>query len=150
MKNRYLLISILLLSACASRKEKAAAFFRQNPGQIAVLCADAFPIKERLISGKEIIQMDTAKTAALLVPCPPHYGQKTAFISCPGSKVVTRKVFRTDTLIKENTARISYLSDQLLKSNYDRDRFQKRSNYMAYLISAFLFVSVWYLFRKAI
>lgn len=134
MKKTSLFVSIVLLSSCASRQQKAADFFHQNPNQLAEVCADLFPIKERIILGKETTKTDTVQQAGMLLPCPPADGKKTVFISCPGTKKVTQATTRTDTIIKENTARIAELSGRLFNTAHDYEKYKTRSKHLTLIL----------------
>lgn len=134
MKKIYLFVPILLLSSCASRQQKAANFFRQNPNQLAEVCADLFPIRERVIPGALITKTDTTTLAGIILPCPPADGEKTVFISCPGTKKVTQVTTRTDTVIKENTARIAELSGRLFNTAHDYEKYKTRSKHLTLIL----------------
>lgn len=127
-----------LLCSCASQRskiERASTLLRANHGQLAPLCAEQFPIRERFISGKEIIKTDTLRLSGQTFPCPPILGKKTGFIRCPDSQKVTKVVTKTDTIERENTAQIAYLNNRLLnvqdrltQTEESRDSLQKRFN----------------------
>jgi hypothetical protein len=135
---KYILISLLtLLFGCASQQTKidrASRLLRANNGQLASLCAEQFPIRERFISGKEIIKADTINVAGIHVPCPALPDQEPVFVKCPDGKKIIKTVYKTDTLERENTAKIVYLSTRLEKeqdrrniAEASRDKYRKRA-----------------------
>jgi hypothetical protein len=145
---KYILLSLLtLLFGCASQQtriDRASRLLRANNGQLASLCAEQFPIRERFISGKEIIKADTISVAGIHVPCPALPDQEPVFVKCPDGKKIIKTVTKTDTIERENTAKIAYLSTKLEKeqdrrniAEADRDKYRKRASIQS-LISAFV------------
>ena len=136
---RYISICLLaLLCSCATQKTKtdrAINALRSNQAQLASLCAEQFPIKERVIVGKEIIKVDTIQLAGIEIPCPDSPDQKPVFVRCPDVKKITKTIFKTDTIERENTARIVSISNRLYQMEIQlketenlRDKYKKKAD----------------------
>ncbi len=107
-----LFASIFFLSACVTQQkqaDRAHRFFRENPYALASLCANQYPVRNEYKPGAEQIRIDTITTEVPLLPCPPQ----NRFYKCPPNTKITQRIMRTDTLFRENTARVAKLSMQL-------------------------------------
>ncbi|MFN8406768.1 MAG: hypothetical protein U0X71_04735 [Sphingobacteriaceae bacterium] len=152
MRNALYIIYVLLLSSCASQQkqaDRAYRFFRQNPTNLAKLCADQYPVKEQWIAGKEIIQIDTIRLADEKVPCPTLGNQKTAFIRCPGAKTIVQKIHRTDTLFRENTARITDISNQLNETKMELAITKRRTKLLSLICATVCLLGVCWIWLKS-
>lgn len=122
---KYILLGLpILLFGCASRQAKidrASKLLRANHIQLASLCAEQFPIRERFISGKEIVKTDTFSMAGAQMPCPSLPNQASVFVKCPDGQKVIKTVTKTDTIERENTARVAHLSNRLEKEQDQRN-----------------------------
>lgn len=100
-----------LLCACSSQKnyaDRAYRFFRENPMQLASLCADKYPVRGDYRLGEEQIRTDTIVSEVAVLP-----RLENRFYKCPPNTKVVQRVRRVDTLFLENTARVAHLSAQL-------------------------------------
>lgn len=140
-------MALALLYGCASQQTKidrASKLLRANNSQLASLCAEQFPIRERFISGKEVIKADTISMTGTHVPCPSFPDRELFFVKCPDGKNIIKTVTKTDTLERENTAKVVDLSNRLEKeqdqrniAETSRDKYRKRAAVQS-LISACL------------
>lgn len=115
MKYSILLLLLLLLSGCMTERKRADVFHRyarENPTELAELCADKFPPKVATIKGKTdtVTKRDTVKVK---VPVPMPGGTDTLWADCPPSETIYRYINRTDTIMQENTALIAELQGKL-------------------------------------
>jgi hypothetical protein len=116
MHPKHYLILLLLLSSCMS-VEKATVYL-QSKGKLAEVCADGFPIKERVIQGETIIEIDSIFVPGDSVECPPSLSKsdKSIKVKCPDHRVEVRHSFRVDTLVQENTAKVEMYKTKYLQS----------------------------------
>lgn len=112
---KYLLI-ILLLAGCITSK-KVKRYLNEHPDTSAEYCAETYPVKDSLIKGDSVVTYDTLWGIEVMhdttevanevkVPI-----QVIKFVP----QIVTKTIKITDTIIKENTARVSYLEIELGK-----------------------------------
>lgn len=118
MKYLILLLLVLLLSGCMTERKRADIFHRyarENPTELAELCADKYPPKITTIKGKTdtVTKRDTVKVK---VPVPVPGGTDTLWADCPPAQVVEHYINRTDTIMQENTALIAELQGKLSAS----------------------------------
>jgi len=92
--NKLVLISILFLFGC---KTKEIAWDYE--------CNLRYPIKEKIIKGETVYSTDTLIEPGLIINCDPIILKA----KCPDSKIITKTINRVDTVVKENTAKISLL-----------------------------------------
>lgn len=132
MKNLFFgFIAILIASGCSTfnkQKSKAEQFYQRYPNELARVCADAFPVKEKLIPGKETVKHDTTLVAGPEIKCPPAADGKQTTLHCPPTKNITHYVYRTDTLIKENTARVDQYRQDLLTCGNTTEGLENQVN----------------------
>ncbi len=114
---KYLVIVILsiLFAGCASQR-KAEKFYKKHPVELAKKCATEFPVRDSLIKGDTIINYDTLwgleyRTDTLISE--PQIITETKTVTVP--KLVTKYVTVRDTIIRENTAKVSVLNSQIAK-----------------------------------
>jgi hypothetical protein len=107
----YIIVSLLLLSSCMS-VDKATSYL-QASGKLAEVCADKFPITERIIEGQTIVVLDTLLVAGDSVQCVPS--PVPLKVKCPDRKVEVRHSYRVDTLIQENTAKVEMYKEKFFK-----------------------------------
>ena len=112
---KYLVIVILsiLFAGCASQR-KAEKFYKKHPVELAKKCATEFPVRDSLIKGDTIINYDTLwgleyRTDTLISE--PQIITETKTVTVP--KLVTKYVTVRDTIIRENTAKVSVLNSQI-------------------------------------
>ena len=101
---------------CISEKKarfKAEQFYKDHPKELAQTCAKKFPIHSQYIEGITIVRKNTTIEKGILLDCPEQ--QKT--LCYPDSKTIYIKTVRVDTVVKENTAKVAMLSNQLNTAN---------------------------------
>lgn len=87
------LLTAFLLFGCRTKKEI----------DWANECATRYPIKEKIVKGETVYYTDTIIEPGLIIQADPILLK----VKCPDSKIITKTISRTDTIIKENTAEIS-------------------------------------------
>lgn len=148
------LVFIGLLPGCSVEKKirKAQKVASMYPDSFAMFCANAYPVKTQYIKGKDSVHTDTVVVEGKTIPCPAVVNQKgekvVNNVVCPPSKTIYKDVFRTDTLVKENTAKIEalgQLNSKLQVSNKEltdklADATKKASNrlYMVFGLAVVL------------
>lgn len=164
MRNSILLtlgLSFVLFS-CASKQERAQKYLNQNPEYFAQLCAINFPVKEKLVPGKIIIDTVTVTIPGVEVPCPEYIdqnGQKQQpKAKCPDvdTKYITK--FKTDTIYRENTANVIRLKTEnsvlaaekqsLLSDNDELASALKKWQIIAAVVSFLFLCSIYLIFKK--
>ena len=117
------IMSTMLIVGCLSscnpqRKIQKAEQVLKDADALAKICADEFPIKTEYIKGKDSISFDTLyvdgiiNDTTILVDTVTKLVTKVVTKSLP-AKVITKTIRVTDTVIKENTARIEDFRIQL-------------------------------------
>jgi len=105
-----LIILAVLFAGCYNQQKAQKQFGRAGatyPAIPAAYCATTYPVKERVIQGKDSIVTDTLWGAGEVIR-DTIYNKDTVFIyrteRIPGS-VITNTVYKTDTIIKEDAAK---------------------------------------------
>ena len=143
---------MVILSACTLKKKiaKAKKVAYENPIEFAEFCANLFPVKEVYVKGKDSIIERTLTVKGDSIPCPIVQG-KITYVKCPDAKVIYRDVYRTDTIVKENTARLTDLNNKIaiLDSSLKTIK-ETASKRLWWLISLFIVLggSLYFNFRK--
>lgn len=164
MRNSILLtlgLSFALFS-CASKQERAQKYLNQNPEYFAQLCAINFPVTEKLVPGKTIIDTVTIRIPGIEVPCPEYIdqnGQKQQpKAKCPDvdTKYITK--FKTDTIYRENTANVIRLKTEnaqlaaknksLLSDKADLKSVIKKWKIIAAVVSFLLICATYIIFKR--
>ncbi|HLV52172.1 MAG TPA: hypothetical protein VKY44_09485 [Flavobacterium sp.] len=132
-RNFFFIITIVFLFGCASKQERAEKFLNENPSYFAQLCAINFPITEKIVPGKPVIDTVTVTLPGVEIPCPEYTdenGQKQQpKIKCPDAETKYITKFKTDTIYKENTANVIRLqTDNLVLKQQNKDLEDKKSN----------------------
>jgi len=150
----------LVIGACSTQQRQAEGayrFFRAHPLQLATLCADQYPVRSEYKRGAETIRTDTLfMQNEQIIPCPPPAaGQKNSFVKCPPHTQVIQRISRTDTLFRENTARVSQLSTQLEQCRAQVVIFRKIIRQAAWLtfilvLGFFCWISIKQFLRRCI
>lgn len=156
------LFGMVLLQSCSTlekRISKAKSIAYQNPKDFADLCATLFPVKEQIIKGKDSIITDTVREEKI-VKVPVVVKGDTVIVEarCPKSSTVTRTVTRVDTIVKENTAKLTAVQIELSKMNNElvketslreeAENTSKSKNWWIGGISLLLVASVYFNLRK--
>lgn len=113
------LLFLGLLQSCTTER-KVLNYLSKNPLLGATFCATKYPIKTDYIKGKDSLRIDTITIKGDSVICPPN--TVATKVKCPDAKILERWNYRTDTLIKENTARLDSL--QIIYITKDKE-YQK-------------------------
>jgi hypothetical protein len=141
--------------------EKATSYL-QSKGKLAEVCAEKFPIQERVIEGQTIVVIDTLTVAGDSVACPPNLSKsdKSIKVKCPDAKVQVKHTSRVDTLVQENTAKVEmykgyYLQEKVLKEQVQeklatmtdsRDKWRSRCIGLLISIGAVIGVGLFFKF----
>lgn len=164
---KYLVIVILsiLFAGCITPKKAVDVLSRpKNEPVLSELCSTRFPIKETYIKGDSVVKYDTlwGLVTDTIVPDPQVLVYRDT-VKVP--KLVTKTVTIRDTVVKENTAKVSFLNSQIAKlfdlnrnlSEKNTELTQQRDEYKsqrnkARLINWILYVviglSIGFLVRK--
>ena len=160
MKN---LLFLLLLTSCVTPKKAVDVLSRpKNEPVAAEFCAAKYPVRDSIIRGDSVIRFDTLwETYTDTLISEPQVITETRIVP----KTVTKWITRTDTIIRENTAKVSVLNSQIAKlfdlnrnlSEKNTELTQQRDEYKsqrnkARLINWILYVviglSIGFLVRK--
>ena len=113
MKNSiFILLAIVLLSACATKREKAIAYMNDNQEDLAVLCAAHFKPIIEYKPGVTIHKTDTQYVEGEPIPCPPNAAGEVVYVR-GRDKVIRDTVWRTDTATVRDKAAERVLSDRI-------------------------------------
>jgi hypoxanthine phosphoribosyltransferase len=107
--------------------EKATSYL-QSKGKLAEVCAEKFPIQERVIEGQTIVVIDTLTVAGDSVACAPSPVPKK--VKCPDAKVQVKHSFRVDTLVQENTAKVEMYKGYYLQEKVLKEQVQEKLSVM--------------------
>lgn len=134
---KYLIFIAVLLSACTTER-KVVKYLNENPKVSSLYCADKFPVKETFIKGKEIIKSDTVTTIDTVITEHLVKGE-TVYIKSISKpcKSITKYISVTDTIVKENTTRVSYLSDRAKEYEVLYNAEQKKAKKLIWWIVGF-------------
>ena len=154
---KYLVIVILsiLFAGCITPKKAVDVLSRpKNEPVLSELCSTRFPIKETYIKGDSVVKYDTlwGLVTDTIVPDPQVLVYRDT-VKVP--KLVTKTVTIRDTVVKENTAKVSFLNSQIEKLKEvnlkqsemigslttERDEYKSKFN-KARLINWFLYVVI--------
>lgn len=139
-----LIIFAVLLAGCTTPRKAVDVLSRpKNEPVAAEFCATKYPVKDSLIQGDTVVNYDTLwgieyRTDTLISE--PQVITETKTVTVP--KLVTKYVTVRDTIVRENTAKVSFLNSQiekLSKSNIslteknaeisqDRDEYKESRN----------------------
>lgn len=108
------LVSVVVLSGCMTERKRADVFHRyarENPIELAEICADEFPVKTITTKGKTdtVTMRDTLRVRVPVVT----KEMDTVWADCPPAEHVYHYINRTDTIMQENTAMIAALQGKL-------------------------------------
>ena len=142
MKYLVIITLTILFAGCATQR-KAEKFYKKHPVELAKKCATEFPVRDSLIKGDTIINYDTLwgleyRTDTLISE--PQIITETKTVTVP--KLVTKYVTVRDTIVRENTAKVSVLnsriailsdsnrklSDKNAEISQERDRYKAERN----------------------
>ena len=102
------LLLSFLFSGCSTLEKKIAKaklVAVENPDAFASFCANAFPVKEVVVKGKDSIINDTViRRDTVTIIRTVNGVRDTIKAPCPPCRATTKTIFRTDTVKLENTA----------------------------------------------
>src|SRR5690606_35492620 len=109
---------VALLSGGMTERKRADVFHRyvrENPTELAELCAAKYPPQVTTVKGKTdtVTKRDTVRVR---VPVKIPGRTDTLWADCPPSETVYRYINRTDTIMQENTAMIAAFQGKLSAS----------------------------------
>jgi len=109
------IVLLMCLFSCTTER-KATNWMITHPDVLSSICAAEYPVKTEYIKGEEITRIDTTIIQGYSIPCPEvKQGVDKVYVKCPPSKTIIKEITRIDTIIKENTAKVSSLGYQLSK-----------------------------------
>ena len=129
----FAVIIILALTSCAGmKKKKAYRYFNENKKELAELCLDKFPIREKKIKGDTVTIIDTLKIidkVPVFVDCPD--GTKK---ECPPkeTKYIERIRTVTDTIVRIDTREKYLLELEIQEKNDKINSLQKQRKALIY------------------
>lgn len=105
---------ILAISGCVTPKKAVDVLSRpKNEPVLSELCAYRYPVKDSIIKGDSVVRFDTLwETYTDTLISEPQVIIETKIVP----KTVTKWVTIRDTIVRENTAKISVLNSQIAKS----------------------------------
>ena len=111
---RIYLVLLVILGACTTPRKAVDVLSRpKNEPQAAEFCATKYPVKDSIIKGDSVIRFDTLwETYTDTLISEPQVIIETKIVP----KTVTKWVTIRDTIVRENTAKISVLNSQNAKS----------------------------------
>lgn len=162
MKPIFFIITVFFLFGCASKQERAGKFLNNNPEYFAQLCALNFPVQEKLVPGKTIVDTLKITLPGVEIPCPEYIDQNGQLqkpkAKCPDveTKYITK--FQTDTIYRENTANVIRLKTEnsvlaaekqsLLSDNDELASALKKWQIIAAVVSFLFLCSIYLIFKK--
>jgi hypothetical protein len=122
MKN---LLFLLLLTSCVTPKKAVDVLSRPNNEPVAAeFCSQKYPVKDSILKGDSVVRFDTLwETFTDTLISEPQVIIETRIVP----KTVTKWVTIRDTIVRENTAKISVLGSQIAKLN-DANRILSEKN----------------------
>ena len=136
-----LVIIYLAFFSCTTQK-KATRYFNENNKELAELCLERFPIREKTIRGDTIRITDTLKVidkVPVFVDCPD--GTKK---ECPPKEIKYIKTTEqvTDTIIKIDTRNEAILKHDIKELTEDNKTLKKQRKGLIYLCVGLLLVLI--------
>ena len=104
-----LLIFLLIFTSCNAVK-KAVKTFDDNPPAAALYCADRFPVRDTVIKGDTVTTTDTVTNMLFFSDTTRVLDTIRITITKP-PVTITRTRTVTDTIVRENTARIAVMQN---------------------------------------
>lgn len=112
-----MLLLALCTASCRTPLEQIERAAKKDPLALAKVCADCFPITERIVPGKtDTIRLPPQRIIERVPVILPN-STDTIFVDCPEHEVQVIEVGRVDTLIQENRAMVELLKGQLDKTS---------------------------------
>lgn len=154
-----LIVYAILVSSCTT-ETKVQKWLNNHQLKQAEWCSQKYPVKTEYVKGEEILKVDTTFVKGDSIPCPETVQGKIVKVKCPDNKAIYSTILRVDTVVKENTAQVSYFKglydletveliktkDKLIEANTTA---KKRLNLNCFLIGG-LILSIGIHFRKFI
>lgn len=158
----FFIIIICFLFGCASKRERAEKFLNENPVVFAQLCAINFPVEEKIVPGKTIIDTLTIEIPGVEIPCPEYVDEKgekqRPTVKCPDVETEYITQYRIDTIYRENTANVIRLQTQnsllteknktLLSEINDLNGIVRKWKLIASVVSLLFLGSIYLITRK--
>lgn len=113
-----LLVGTMLIGAmsCTNKIAKAKDTFDNNKKEAAEYCAEKFPVKTEYIKGDSVLLLDTLYVGENVFDTVTVETKDTVYRTITKTlpaKVINKTIRITDTIVKENTARIEDFNIQL-------------------------------------
>lgn len=135
MKYLFFVLSVvLLLSACATRREKSIAYMNDHPNELAKLAAIHLKPRVEYKQGETVHITDTQYVDGEPIPCPPNEKGEVVYVR-GRDKIIRDTIFRTDTAYIADVAmeqvlrsQLRNVQDSLLLQKQDMARVKKQRN----------------------
>lgn len=135
MKNNLLILFlIILISSCATRREKSISYMNDHPEELAKLAAIHLKPRVEYKQGETVHITDTQYIDGEPIPCPPNENGEVVYVR-GRDKVIRDTIFRTDTAYIANVAmeqvlrsQLRNVQDSLLLQKQDVARVKKQRN----------------------
>lgn len=162
MRNCLFFIIICFLFGCASKQERTEKFLNENPLVFAQLCAINFPVTEKIVEGKTIIDTLTIEIPGKEIPCPEYIDQDGQLqkpkVKCPDAEIKHITKYKTDTIYRENTANIIRLKTEnsklvtekqsLISENKELNNTLRKWRIIAAVLSLLFLSSIYIHFKR--
>jgi len=134
-----LLVGTMLIGAmsCTNKIAKAKDTFDNNKKEAAEYCAEKFPVKTEYIKGDSVLLLDTLYVGENVFDTVTVETKDTVYRTITKTlpaKVINKTIRITDTIVKENTARIEDFRIQLRNKDIengilkaDRDNWKSKA-----------------------
>jgi len=134
-----LLVGTMLIGAmsCTNKIAKAKDTFDNNKKEAAEYCAEKFPVKTEYIKGDSVLLLDTLYVGENVFDTVTVETKDTVYRTITKTlpaKVINKTIRITDTIVKENTARIEDFNIQLRNKEIengilkaDRDNWKSKA-----------------------
>ena len=130
-------VIVSLLFSCTNKIAKAKDTFDNNKKEAAEYCADKFPVKTEYIKGDSVLVLDTLYVGENVFDTVTVETKDTVYRTITKTlpaKVINKTIRITDTIVKENTARIEDFNIQLRNKEIengilkaDRDNWKSKA-----------------------
>lgn len=113
MKNNLLILFlIILISSCATRREKSISYMNDHPDELAKLAAIHLKPRVEYKQGETVHITDTQYVDGEPIPCPPNDKGEVVYVR-GRDKIIRDTIFRTDTAYIADVAMEQVLRSQL-------------------------------------
>lgn len=118
----YAIFWSIVLSGCMTQNKfnKAAD---KHPDWLALECAETFPVTERLLPGKTDTLIQTnSRTDTVTIYVEKDGKPYPVKVACPSCNSTVRTLYKTDTLVREDSAKIYLANDRYVQESNAHDK----------------------------